>query len=511
MLWTLAAALLYILCFPGWNLFFLAPAAFFCFYLALPHLKEWRHAAKLALVASFIIGIGGFHWIVYVGQNFGQLPYPFAVLMLLGFCIIAAPQLVTFYILSTYFQQKTHKIFAPLLPLLYSCLYVALEFLFSFVKVFPENIGNPQIQWLNLAQVASIGGVSLLSFLVIYPGFSSAAFFQTKSKSSLSHLLCSLLLLVTAHFWGAGEIQRLDHKAMKEVKFSVIQANIGDLEKVLSEAGNSNGISTIINSYLEMTRQSPADLVIWPETAYPMNYPSSPAARSSSLSRAYASIMQDTMKKMHSALLFGGYEQIEQDTFNSAIFMDTNGTVQQSYRKKNLLLFGEYMPLAGVFPALKQLNPQMGDFAEGPGAVPLVWEKEKGGRVALAVNICYEAIMPEYMRQFVKNGAQVFLNITNDSWFGPGLEPYQHLQLALLRTIENRTPMIRATNTGISVAVDIVGRMQKQSPLFKPYALTDTVRYLEAPERSYYTAHGSVFALLCILLSLLFLVVPLVL
>src|SRR5690606_8722235 len=97
----------------------------------------------------------------------------------------------------------------------------------------------------------------------------------------------------------------------------------------------------------------------------------------------------------------------------------------------------------------KTLNPQLGDFGRGPGPEPTHFSF-RGISTPLGVNICYEAILPEYMRGYAVSGAKVFVNITKDSWFGDTFEPWQHFQLSVLRSIEHRSPMVRATNTGLS-------------------------------------------------------------
>jgi len=501
-LWTLLGATLYCLCFPKWNLYFLAPLSFFCFFQAITQLKNAKHALQTSLLASFIIGIGGFHWIAYVMHNFGQLPYPIAVLMLLLYCFIASPQLLLFYTVGSWCQKKIPL--SPLLaPIFYTTLYISLEFLCNLWKIFPESIGNTQIHWITLAQSASIGGVSLLSFYVCYLGFSFGIFWKHKKIISIGHIVAAAILIIGAHFWGKDKITELEKLPTNNLSFSILQANIGDLDKLVSENGNSNAIASVLNRYLELTRKAQGTLLIWPETAFPLNFPSFENARAGGLSKAYKSLMQEVVTQKNASLLFGGYEQIANAGFNSALLMNNKGEIVQSYRKKHLLLFGEYMPFGSIIPALKLLNPQMGDFTEGPGPIPLLWEKDTKAVIKLGVNICYETIMPGYIRSFAKNGANVLINLTNDSWFGPGFEPFQHLQLAILRSIENRLPIIRATNTGISAAIDSFGRIQSQSPLFEPYILEGSVSYFSEQPRTVYTKYGDAFAWCCALFSLL--------
>jgi apolipoprotein N-acyltransferase len=121
----------------------------------------------------------------------------------------------------------------------------------------------------------------------------------------------------------------------------------------------------------------------------------------------------------------------------------------------------------------------------------------------MGANICYEAIMPEYMRALAVNGAQVFVNATNDSWFGPTQEPWQHLQLAKLRSIENRIPMVRATNTGISTVISITGRTLAIGPLFESANIEAKIPLAPTALTSFYRQWGECFAWLLVALSTL--------
>ena len=110
--------------------------------------------------------------------------------------------------------------------------------------------------------------------------------------------------------------------------------------------------------------------------------------------------------------------------------------------------------------------------------------------------ICYEIIFPGLVRSFVERGADVLVTITNDAWFGRTSAPYQHFAIAVFRAIENRVPVIRAANTGISGVIDSKGRIQKQSGIFREAVVNEKV--VAGSSRSIYTGYGDIFAYLCI-------------
>ena len=134
------------------------------------------------------------------------------------------------------------------------------------------------------------------------------------------------------------------------------------------------------------------------------------------------------------------------------------------------------------------------DLGRGPGAVPVSFPW-KGHSLLLGVNICYEAILPEYMRGYAQKGARLFVNLTKDSWFGDTFEPWQHFQLSILRSVENRIPMVRATNTGLSGSISFTGDIRLLSQPFEESYQIQEVKLPLSPEKTPYSLFGEWFAL----------------
>ena len=285
-----------------------------------------------------------------------------------------------------------------------------------------------------------------------------------------------------------------------------MQHNMEDVEKLALLSNSREALDTVIKNLLQHTRTlgaSHPDLVIWPETSYPMTFP----ARSDALplgrfTEGYAEELRSTVRSAGVPLLFGGYESTGRQDYNSAILLGANGVPLASYRKVVLLMFGEYIPFTDWFPWIKDLNPQMGDFARGEGPIPIPFSW-RGRDILIGANICYEAILPEFMRQMVKNGAELFLNVTKDSWFGDTFEPWQHMQLSIIRSIEHRIPMVRITNTGLSGVISAIGETDLLS---NPFQRAIDVRSVKVPKQgspTLYTLFGEWFARACLLFSLL--------
>ena len=180
--------------------------------------------------------------------------------------------------------------------------------------------------------------------------------------------------------------------------------------------------------------------------------------------------------------------------FNSAALVSPSGDWGPRYDKIHLVPFGEYVPFKDFFSFAGGLTKEVGDFSRGSSREPL-----PAGDQKLGVFICYESIFPDDIRQFVANGAQVFVNISNDGWYGDSGAYAQHLKQARMRAVENARWLLRDTNTGVTAAIDPFGRVVASVPrklrnvLEAPYALSD--------ETTFYTRHGDWLAYACAIIS----------
>ncbi len=169
--------------------------------------------------------------------------------------------------------------------------------------------------------------------------------------------------------------------------------------------------------------------------------------------------------------------------------------VLDRYDKIHLVPFGEYIPLKELLSFLDKLVVGIGEFVPGPGPHVL---GAPGGRLGLV--ICFEVIFPDLVRQFVDQGADYMVTITNDAWFGRSGAPYQHFAMVVFRAVENRIAFARAANTGISGFIDAEGHILRTTDLFVEAALSGEIR--TGGPRTFYTAYGDLFVEFCAILSL---------
>jgi apolipoprotein N-acyltransferase len=185
--------------------------------------------------------------------------------------------------------------------------------------------------------------------------------------------------------------------------------------------------------------------------------------------------------------------------YNRAFLVLANGSVVDTYDKAHLVPFGEYVPVKKWLPFLGKMVGQVGDFSAGETGRTLKWRDHKLGML-----ICYELIFPYLSRAVAKNGAELLINITNDAWYGKSSAPYQHFSMAVFRAVENRKALVRSANTGVSGFIDPAGRIRVATPIFEEAAITVDVPMLQ--QVTLYTHFGDFFALVCLTLSILFLI-----
>jgi apolipoprotein N-acyltransferase len=181
------------------------------------------------------------------------------------------------------------------------------------------------------------------------------------------------------------------------------------------------------------------------------------------------------------------------ELYNSGSLVNPAGEWGERYNKMHLVPFGEYVPFKRVFGFAGGLTKEVGDFSPGTSRAAL----QAGSK--LGVFICYESIFPDEIRQLAANGAQVFVNLSNDGWYGDSGAYAQHLKQARMRAVENDRWLLRDTNTGVTAAIDPYGRVVSSMPrkvrdaMDAHYALTNVT--------TFYTRHGDWFAYLCAIIS----------
>jgi apolipoprotein N-acyltransferase len=309
--------------------------------------------------------------------------------------------------------------------------------------------------------------------------------FAWKSMLATACVMAGVLVYGT---WRVARVDRAAEAAPKRV-VSLVQGNI---DQSVKWVGSFQGET--LNRYGNLSLEalvSRPDLIIWPETALPFYF-----LRDEALSAQVLALVRTCgVYFLVGSPSFRTYgSQIHY--YNSAFLLGPSGDVLGQYDKVHLVPYGEYVPLKPFFPFLGKIVEAVGNFESGEKGQVLSWKTAK-----LGVLICFEVIFPELARAMAQNGAQLLVNITNDAWFGTSSAPYQHLSMAVFRAVENHRALARAANTGISAFVDPVGRLLDETPLYQEAVRTRAMPMMG--QKTFYTSHGDLFAIGCLLISLI--------
>jgi len=278
----------------------------------------------------------------------------------------------------------------------------------------------------------------------------------------------------------------------KQIRASIIQGNIEQDRKWEPEYQNAV-IATYKDLSLKAAGFSPS-IVVWPETAVPFFFMAD---------KTYSRDLIEFQRQLNSHLLFGtilvkGTQGNRHLLANSAVVLNESGKVTYTYDKIHLVPFGEYVPLQKLLFFINKLVVGIGDYVHGNNYLRA--DTPSGSFAPL---ICYEIIFPGLVRKFYSNGGDYMVNITNDAWFGKTSGPYQHFSMAVFRAVENRKPVIRAANTGISGFIDSNGKIISLTDLFQKAILTEDIKTDSTV--SFYAKYGDLFSYLCIVFSVILL------
>jgi apolipoprotein N-acyltransferase len=457
--------------------------------------KSPYQGLKLGLLAGTITNSLGFYWLIGTLSRFGGFPFPIGLLFLLILSAFAGLSFGIFSYLTTRLQLLKKRGISSALAI--ASIWTSVEFLFPFL--FPYTIANPQAHFPPIIQISDLFGIYSVGFLIVLVNVALMriyTFANEQNPAPYSEIIISVILLTLTMSYGYWRMKTESKLMLEAPKLSIgmVQANFDFFEKV---ENNQDIISKRHKSMSEAL--NPSDLIIWPETAIQEWIPTSSDQLIERGSIAVPDIPGTYF--IVGGLSFeskgdpsDGMELDEAKKYNTAFLTDSNGIILGRYHKIKLLLFGEYLPFANIFPSLQKLSPASGDFIPG-NEFRLFEIKEKGLKIAPL--ICYEDIIPSFSRKFAAQGANLIVNITNDAWFGKTSAPYQHLLLSIPRAVETRLYLIRATNTGISAIIDPIGRVVAKTEIFKETSLERKVAILDGKD-TFYTKIGDLFPIGCL-------------
>jgi apolipoprotein N-acyltransferase len=454
-----------------------------------------REALKLGFAAGVAAYAGILYWLNIVMVSYGHLDWTVsATVYLVGVGYVSLYPAAVMWLTRRAEKSGIQAVLA------FPVLWVAAELIRSYIPIlgFPwTSLGYSQYRTLPLIQISDLTGVYGVSFLV---AFANVVFYrmwiwtrQLDAPYPVRSFATLLVLMIATLCYGFSSLKTVERGAVQRVL--LVQGNIAQDVK-WNPAFQEKTVAT----YERLSRQAcqtGGTLVVWPESALPFYLQGD--AR-------YAARVKSLASELKSCLVTGSpaveKEQGVTRFLNSAFMISAEGDIVGRSDKLHLVPFGEYVPLAPLLPFVNKLVAGIGDYTPGKKAVPLDTPQGKVG-----VLICFEGIFPEVARAYVREGAGVLVNITNDAWFGNSSAPYQHLSMTVFRAVENRVPLVRAANTGISSVIDSKGHIRGMTQLFQEATLGAEVRRGEGG--SFYSRYGDLFALACLVGTVLIVLVTL--
>jgi len=398
-------------------------------------------------------------------------------------------------------------------------IWIGLEYIRSnltFLALPWPLLSHSQYQHPLIIQFAAVTGAYGVSFLIVLVNSAIAAmllpfFFRpvqngptdirmitTRGRIALAGLTAIMVAIVLIY----GSVVLSKPLTGRKIKLSVLQGNIDKKNEDKSATYNRYVLQRYTDLTLQAARDKPA-LIVWPEAATPGFILRS--------MRAYSKILA-IVQKVKIPFFIGSSEfsKFSKDpavwgkSGNTAIFISPEGKVLGQYLKIRLLPFAEYLPYEGTFAWPEFIIPRKRRNWEYPGKEYTLFNLDGAKFGAI---ICWENAFPDLFRQFVKNGANFMLNLTNEGWFGQTAAPYQFLAMCVFRSVENRISMARAANTGISCFIDpygrITGRVWKNNKdIFVDGYLTGEIQLSQ--QKTFYTNYGNIFVYITLAISALF-------
>jgi len=463
------------------NLGFLSWFAIIPLIHVLNNTYDFRSILKISFLWGFLYNIIVVFWL---STNIGTTKLiafisMLAAVLILSFNIVLITSI--WYLLRDRYKKYSLIIF--------SITWVSVEYVRSFGLLgFPwVSIANSQTDFLILIQNAELTGIYGISFwvLLINVNIYNLIFNDYNKKSIIK--LCIIFIIP----WITGYIlfnkQNIYSSNMEQLEILSIQPNVNLFDKRNYALRNKN-LNDLINYTIGYTDNN-TQLILWPESAIPYHKMQNKNDRDYIISR----LLNDS-----SQLITGNVYYEGTDTYNSSVLLNQYG-IKSFYHKRQLVPLAEHVPLSGNFNFLKNINLGQANFSKG--------EKDHLFSIndfKLAALICFESTFPQINRRHALKGADALIYLVNDGWYLTDPEPIQHAKQSIFRAIENRLPVLRCANTGISMFINEKGEIENFIDLNNKGTIKAAIN--KNNNRTFYTQFGDVFALILVSITFLLLI-----
>lgn len=462
----------------------------------------------LAYLCGFLWYLGNCYWIYQTMYLYGGLDKPIAAGILILFCLY----LGLYHGLFGWIFGTIRSYFGTQITLLLSpFLWVAMELARARITGLPwDLLGISQIDNPALTRLAPITGAFGLSFVIALVNSLWLIRIEIRERRHTRLVLTTLgVFLILGYVVGVRKIAT-SRRNRATATATLVQQN---LEVGAAAKGPEPAAEELLNSFTYLSRHPgnrmylgtperrgtpmvgfestpeprDSDLIVWPESPAPFQEqdPQFRSAISALARQAHAAVIVGNIAIDRTTSNSRGYF-----LFNSASFVTPQGVFAGRYDKMHLVPFGEYVPFKSLFFFAQNLLHEAGTFDAGVTRSLFAVDGHRYGTF-----ICYESIFADEVRQFVRQGADVLINISNDGWYGDTSAPWQHLNMVRMRAIENHRWILRATNTGVTASIDPDGRVVAAAP--RHVRTSIRVGFGYEHDTTFYVAHGDWFAWIC--------------
>jgi len=497
---VIGSALLTILAFPDFDLWFLAWVSLVPLLIVVARTASAKKAFFAGWVWGTIFFYGTCWWLTYPMIHYAEFRAPLAyALLLLPIIFVALFPALACAVLCHLIRQVR-----PIAILLAPFLWVSCEWLrYEVTGQVWNALGYSQAFHPSMIQSARWGGVYLVGFAILL--VNTAVAFLLIRRQILVPVLCvvlSAMLLAMPSLSRFSTDRRIPYPEIQRppnpapaLALIAVQPNVP-----IALNGDDGEMTSLLDRHLRLTspaaqtlKTSPSldnspKLVVWPESPMNFSYSRDPHLRQ---------VIGDFTSANNISLLLNSLEPAKGGgDQNSAILVNEKGEMSARYDKIRLMPFGEYVPLPRWLPGASSVRGIVGEFTPGNSytLMPL-------GALRVGVFICIEAAHPAIARSFTNAGADVLINITNDGYLGQTPVMRQHLANAVFRAVENDRDLVRVTNTGITAFISSTGDIFDQTTGFHEDVRTWTINR-SGGELTLYSRYGDAFVYGCVLISL---------
>jgi apolipoprotein N-acyltransferase len=465
---SLASAVLLVLIFPRFNLTWLAPIALAPILIACAREFSWKRRFLYGWAAGIVFWFSVCYWIQGVLAVHGGLGGWLSWVTFLLFAVLKGLHLALFATLAGFLMRTGSSINKPWVLPATAALWTGLERTHGDFGFAWLNLGNAGIDMPLALRVVPFVGVYGLSFIFAMLGCALAQIALRRPRIQLVWvvpLLALPLLPALPVPTPAGETIRVVQPNV-DTEANFTSASLGELEQQMADLSHAQGVQ----------------LIVWPEWPAPFD-----------LTPSFRAFVAEIARGSHASLIFNGvYPNSRGEPLNSAFLVNPQGVIVDRYDQINLVPFGEYVP--PPFGWVNRITKETSDFVPGDRIVVFPVADHR-----LGVFICYESAFPELVRQSVRDGAEMLINLSNDGYFAHSSAREQHLSLVRMRAAENRRWILRSTNDGITAMIDPSGRVTERLQPYRQLAADMHSQYSQGT--TFYTRHGDWFAWGCLAIA----------